>query len=65
MASLKPRQSAICTVGRIAKDDLAAADQHRHIGRADVEAIQQRLDALVAIEVDRAYTDGRCASGTP
>ena len=49
---MKPRQSAISWLRRIAQHDLAAADQHRHVGDVDAEAIEQLLDVGVAIEID-------------
>ena len=52
IASLKPRQSAISLVGRVAQHRVAAADQHRHVGDGDVKAIEQRLHAGVALEVE-------------
>ena len=52
MASLNPRHSAICRLLGVAQHGVAAADQHRHIGRRDVESVQQRLGVGIAIEVD-------------
>ena len=39
-------------VGRVAQHDLAAADEDGHVRGGDVEAVQQVLDAGVAVEVE-------------
>ena len=39
-------------IGRISQHRIAAADQHRDIGNADLKTIEQLLRLAVAIEVD-------------
>jgi hypothetical protein len=52
IASLNPRQFAICWLPRVFQRCLTAADQHRHIGFRDLEAIEHLLRIRVPIEVD-------------
>src|SRR5215475_2895083 len=39
-------------IGRVAKRDLAVTNRDRHVGRGDVEIIQQFLHVGVAVKVD-------------
>ncbi len=52
-------------VGRIAEHELAAADQHRHIGRRRRESDRAASARRARARDRRRCRDGRCGSGTP
>ena len=52
MASLNPRQSAICGVRRIAKHGIAAADHDGDLGDIDLKPVEQLLRLVIAIQIE-------------
>ena len=49
---VEPETLGNLLVGRILEHALAAADEHRYVGHADVEALEQHFGLAIALDVD-------------